>query len=105
VLERRGQTEAAVDLASIAGLSPAGVICEIVNADGTMARVPDLIKFCKAHNLLMITVDALAKYRFEKEYEESLSSILDFMPITLKPLLPELGAFSVTKHVAAEYVR
>jgi 3,4-dihydroxy-2-butanone 4-phosphate synthase/GTP cyclohydrolase II len=105
VLERRGQTEAAVDLASIAGLSPAGVICEIVNDDGTMARVPDLIKFCKAHNLLMITVDALAKYRFEKEYEESLSSILNFMPITLRPLVPELGAFSVTKHVAAEYVR
>ena len=84
VLERRGQTEAAVDLASLAGLSPAGVICEIVNDDGTMARVPDLIKFCKAHNLLMITVDALAKYRFEKEYEESLATVLDFMPLSLR---------------------
>jgi len=61
VLERRGETEAAVDLAKLAGLSPAGVICEIVNDDGTMARVPDPIKFCKKHDLLMITVDALAK--------------------------------------------
>jgi 3,4-dihydroxy-2-butanone 4-phosphate synthase/GTP cyclohydrolase II len=49
VLERRGQTEAAVDLARLAGLSPAGVICEIVNDDGTMARVPDLIRFCRRH--------------------------------------------------------
>ena len=49
VLERRGQTEAAVDLARLAGLSPAGVICEIINDDGTMARVPDLVRFCKMH--------------------------------------------------------
>jgi 3,4-dihydroxy-2-butanone 4-phosphate synthase/GTP cyclohydrolase II len=63
VLERRGHTEAAVDLASLAGLFPAGVICEIVNDDGTMARVPDLIRFCKRHNLLMITVADLARYR------------------------------------------
>ena len=83
VLERRGQTEAAVDLASLAGLAPAGVICEIINDDGTMARVPDLINFCQAHNLLMITVADLAKYRFEKEYDESLSSILDLMPESL----------------------
>src|SRR5205085_629710 len=51
VLERRGQTEAAVDLSRLAGLCPAGVICEIVNDDGTMARVPDLIRFCKRHDL------------------------------------------------------
>lgn len=89
VLERRGQTEAAVDLASLAGLKPAGVICEIVNDDGTMARVPDLVKFCQLHNLRMITVDALAKYRFETEYDESLSCILDFMPVSLSPLVPE----------------
>jgi 3,4-dihydroxy-2-butanone 4-phosphate synthase/GTP cyclohydrolase II len=95
VLERRGQTEAAVDLASLAGLSPAGVICEIVNDDGTMARVPDLIKFCKAHNLLMITVDALAKYRFEKEYEESLATVLDFMPLSLRSHLPERSYVTV----------
>src|SRR5882762_4460702 len=53
VLERRGQTEAAVDLAGLAGLYPAGVICEILNDDGTMARVPDLIRFCKTHDLVM----------------------------------------------------
>jgi 3,4-dihydroxy-2-butanone 4-phosphate synthase/GTP cyclohydrolase II len=65
VLERRGQTEAAVDLARLAGLSPAGVICEIVNDDGTMARVPDLIRFCRRHGLLMVTVADLARYRIE----------------------------------------
>src|SRR6476469_6653717 len=81
VLERRGQTEAAVDLARIAGLTPAGVICEIVNDDGTMARVPDLARFCKKHGLLMITVDALAEYRLEMEYQESLDEILDFLPV------------------------
>src|SRR5579872_2551759 len=56
VLERRGQTEAAVDLAHLVGLFPAGVICEIVNDDGTMARVPDLVRFCAKHGLLMISV-------------------------------------------------
>ena len=53
---RAGQTEAAVDLARIAGLYPAGVICEIMNEDGTMARVPQLTKFAKKHGLLMITI-------------------------------------------------
>ena len=94
VLERRGQTEAAVDLARLAGLSPAGVICEILNEDGTMARVPDLIQFCKKHDLLMITVDALAKYRFEMEYEESLDGILDFLPVSLRQPVTELDHFS-----------
>ena len=73
VLERRGQTEAAVDLARLAGLSPAGVICEIVNDDGTMARVTDLTRFCKRHGLLMVTVADLARYRFESEYETALA--------------------------------
>jgi 3,4-dihydroxy-2-butanone 4-phosphate synthase/GTP cyclohydrolase II len=72
VLERRGQTEAAVDLASLAGLYPAGVICEIVNDDGTMARVPDLIRFCKKHDLVMITVAELARYRFDLDDEGAL---------------------------------
>jgi len=90
VLKRRGQTEAAVDLAKLAGLAPAGVICEIVNDDGTMARVPDLIKFCKKHDLLMITVDALAQYRLEMEYEESLDEILDFLPVPLRDRVAEL---------------
>src|SRR5438552_2664212 len=72
VLERRGQTEAAVDLAGLAGLYPAGVICEIVNDDGTMARVPDLVRFCKAQGLVMVTVAELARYRLDTEYEELL---------------------------------
>jgi 3,4-dihydroxy 2-butanone 4-phosphate synthase/GTP cyclohydrolase II len=72
VLERRGQTEAAVDLARMAGLSPAGVICEIVNDDGTMARVPDLVRYCKTHNLLMISVADLVQYRIEQDYGDSL---------------------------------
>ena len=73
VLERRGQTEAAVDLTRLAGLYPAGVICEIVNDDGTMARVPDLIRFCRKHNLAMVTVADLARYRLETDEEESLA--------------------------------
>jgi len=81
VLERRGQTEAAVDLASLAGLYPAGVICEIVNDDGTMARVPDLIQFCKKHDLVMITVAELARYRFDQDYEGSLAAIEGLFPV------------------------
>ena len=61
VMVRAGQTEAAVDLARIAGLRPAGVICEIMNEDGTMARVPELTKFAKKHGLLMITIADLIK--------------------------------------------
>src|SRR5512147_153167 len=56
VLVRAGQTEASVDLARLAGMVPAGIICEIMNEDGTMARVPDLIEFCRTHNLKMLTV-------------------------------------------------
>ena len=63
VLERAGQTEAAVDLARLAGLSPAGVICEVMNDDGTMARVPDLVRYCERHHLKMITVADLIAYR------------------------------------------
>lgn len=67
VLVRRGHTEAAVDLAKLAGLNPAGVICEIMKDDGTMARTADLIDFAKLHNLKIITVDALVQYRKNKE--------------------------------------
>jgi 3,4-dihydroxy 2-butanone 4-phosphate synthase / GTP cyclohydrolase II len=67
VLVRAGQTEAAVDLARIAGLYPAGVICEIAKADGTMARVPDLTRFARRHKLLMITVADLISYRMRTE--------------------------------------
>jgi 3,4-dihydroxy 2-butanone 4-phosphate synthase/GTP cyclohydrolase II len=67
VLVRPGQTEAAVDIARIAGLYPAGVICEIMNEDGTMARVPELTTFAKRHKLLMITVSDLIQYRMRTE--------------------------------------
>jgi 3,4-dihydroxy 2-butanone 4-phosphate synthase / GTP cyclohydrolase II len=67
VLVRAGQTEASVDLARIAGLTPAGVICEIMNEDGTMARVPQLLEFCRQHNLKMLTVADLIRYRMQHE--------------------------------------
>ena len=67
VLVRAGQTEASVDLARMAGLIPAGVICEIMNDDGTMARVPDLMTFCKEHGLKMLTVAELIRYRLQNE--------------------------------------
>ena len=68
VLERVGQTEAAVDLARLAGLTPAGVICEVMNDDGTMARVPDLVPFCAEHGLKMVTVAQLVAYRQRLEH-------------------------------------
>ncbi|HZY57781.1 MAG TPA: bifunctional 3,4-dihydroxy-2-butanone-4-phosphate synthase/GTP cyclohydrolase II [Rubrobacteraceae bacterium] len=67
VLQRAGQTEAAVDLARLAGLKPAGVICEIMNEDGTMARVPDLEKFAQEHDIKMVTVAQIIEYR--RRYE------------------------------------
>ena len=67
VLRRSGQTEASVDLAHLAGLIPAGVVCEIMNEDGTMARVPDLVPYCERHGLKMITVADLIEYRRRTE--------------------------------------
>jgi 3,4-dihydroxy 2-butanone 4-phosphate synthase/GTP cyclohydrolase II len=67
VLKRAGQTEASVDLATLAGLKPAGVICEIMNDDGTMARVPDLLEVAREHGLAMITVSDLISYRLRHE--------------------------------------
>jgi 3,4-dihydroxy 2-butanone 4-phosphate synthase/GTP cyclohydrolase II len=67
VLERMGQTEAAVDLARLAGLTAAGVVCEIMNEDGTMARVPDLAPYCERHGLRMVTVADLVEYRRRHE--------------------------------------
>jgi 3,4-dihydroxy 2-butanone 4-phosphate synthase/GTP cyclohydrolase II len=67
VLERTGHTEASVDLARLAGVIPAGVICEIMNDDGTMARVPDLVPYCERHGLRMITVAELIAYRRRTE--------------------------------------
>jgi 3,4-dihydroxy 2-butanone 4-phosphate synthase/GTP cyclohydrolase II len=67
VLKRAGHTEAAVDLARMAGMFPSGVLCEIVNDDGTMARVPDLVEFCKEHDLLLISIAELIRYRRQTE--------------------------------------
>ncbi len=67
VLVRAGQTEASVDLARLAGMVPAGVICEIMKDDGTMARVPDLITFCRTHEMKMLTVAELIRYRMQHE--------------------------------------
>jgi 3,4-dihydroxy 2-butanone 4-phosphate synthase/GTP cyclohydrolase II len=78
VLERAGQTEAAVDLARLAGLDPSGVICEILNEDGTMARVDDLVPYCERHGLRMITVADLIAYRrrYDKLVERVVSTRL-----------------------------
>src|SRR6266513_1762029 len=67
VMVRAGQAEAAVDLARMAGLYPAGVICEVMNEDGTMARVPQLMAFAKKHGVLVITIADLVKYRVRTE--------------------------------------
>jgi 3,4-dihydroxy 2-butanone 4-phosphate synthase / GTP cyclohydrolase II len=67
VLVRAGQTEASVDLARIAGLNPSGVICEIMDEDGTMARIPQLIEFCRVHGLKLVTVASLIRYRMQHE--------------------------------------
>ncbi len=67
VLVRAGQTEASVDLARIAGLSPAGVICEIMDEDGTMARMPQLVEFCRVHGMKLVTVASLIRYRMQHE--------------------------------------
>jgi 3,4-dihydroxy 2-butanone 4-phosphate synthase/GTP cyclohydrolase II len=67
VLERAGQTEAAIDLARLAGLTPAGVICEVMAEDGTMARVPDLVRYCERHGIKLITIADLIEYRRRRE--------------------------------------
>jgi 3,4-dihydroxy 2-butanone 4-phosphate synthase/GTP cyclohydrolase II len=82
VLVRAGQTEGAVDLMTLAGLKPAGVICEIMNADGTMARVPDLLPFCKRHDLKIVSISKLIEYRLQRESQihrvESVSLPTDY---------------------------
>lgn len=78
VLTRTGQTEASVDLARLAGLHPSGVICEIMKDDGTMARVPDLVPFCRQHGLLLVTVADLVAYRLR---QEPLVTALDVRPM------------------------
>ncbi len=88
VLRRAGHTEAAVDLARMAGLVPAGVICEIIKEDGQMARVPDLIEFAKIHGLKMITIKELIRHRIREErFIEKIESV---------PLPTEFGDFDIT---------
>jgi 3,4-dihydroxy 2-butanone 4-phosphate synthase/GTP cyclohydrolase II len=87
VMVRAGQTEAAVDLARIAGLYPAGVICEIMNEDGTMSRVPELTKFARKHGLLMVTIADLIQYRMRTERLVKRAAMAD--------LPTEQGAFRV----------
>ncbi|MHC4125320.1 MAG: 3,4-dihydroxy-2-butanone-4-phosphate synthase, partial [Planctomycetota bacterium] len=69
VLVRAGQTEGAVDLTRLAGLKPAGVICEIMNEDGSMARVPQLLRFCKKHDLKITSIAKLIEYRLQREHQ------------------------------------
>src|SRR5207253_4794762 len=104
VLVRAGQTEAAVDLARLAGLSPAGVVCEIMNEDGTMARVPDLVPYCERHGLLMITVADLIEYRrrTEKLVERVVATALptafgDFQAVGYRSLVDDKHHVAMVK--------
>ena len=104
VLERTGQTEAAVDLARLAGLIPAGVICEVMNEDGTMARVPDLVDYCAKHDLKMITVADLIAYRrrTEKLVERIVSTKLptafgEFTAVGYRSLIDEKHHVAMVK--------
>jgi len=87
VLVRAGQTEGAVDLMRLAGLKPAGVICEIMNEDGSMARVPELLEFCEKHNLKIASTAKLIEYRLQRESQikrlESISLPTDYGEFTL----------------------
>jgi 3,4-dihydroxy 2-butanone 4-phosphate synthase/GTP cyclohydrolase II len=104
VLERIGQTEAAVDLARLAGLSPAGVICEIMNDDGTMARVGDLVPYCERHGLKLITVSDLVAYRrrhdklVERVVETSLPTAFgDFSVVGYRSLVDDKHHVAMVK--------
>ena len=104
VLVRMGQTEASVDMARIAGLQPYGVICEIMNDDGTMARVSQLTQFIKVHGLKMITTKDLAEYRLKQEalVEEVTSTILpthsgEFRAVVFKNILNDLTHIALVK--------
>jgi 3,4-dihydroxy 2-butanone 4-phosphate synthase / GTP cyclohydrolase II len=104
VLERTGQTEAAVDLARLAGLNPSGVICEVMNEDGTMARVPDLERYCARHGLKMVTVADLIAYRrkHDKLVERVVSTTMptafgDFTAIGYRSLVDEKHHVAMVK--------
>lgn len=87
VLERAGHTEAAVDLAALAGLKPAAVICEILNDDGSMARVPELLAFKQRHNVPLVSITALIEYRHRREQLVEL--------VNQRPFLSEYGEFQL----------
>jgi 3,4-dihydroxy 2-butanone 4-phosphate synthase/GTP cyclohydrolase II len=95
VLRRPGHTEAAVDLARLAGLTPAGVICEVVNEDGTMARLPDLIAFAKAHDLALISIADLVAYRRRVE-----SQVVRLAQTRLPTVEGEFQAYAYADHNA-----
>jgi 3,4-dihydroxy 2-butanone 4-phosphate synthase/GTP cyclohydrolase II len=104
VLERTGHTEAAVDLARLAGLNPAGVICEILNDDGTMARVPDLTGYCERHDLKLITIADLIAYRrrhdklVERVVETGLpTSFGEFRAVGFRSLVDEKHHMAMVK--------
>jgi 3,4-dihydroxy 2-butanone 4-phosphate synthase/GTP cyclohydrolase II len=102
VLARRGQTEAGVDLARLAGLRPAAVICEVMSEDGTMARLPELQQFAARHDLKIISVEALAQYRLQREGEETAVSPQQPLPPMVRvdtAVLPTVyGRFQVTAY-------
>jgi 3,4-dihydroxy 2-butanone 4-phosphate synthase/GTP cyclohydrolase II len=109
VLERTGHTEASVDLARLAGLIPAGVICEVMNDDGTMARVPDLIPYCQTHGLKMVTVADLIAYRrrTEKLVERVVSTGLpttfgDFTAVGYRSLVDDKHHVAMVKGEVGE---
>ena len=87
VLERAGHTEAAVDLAALAGLGPTGVICEILSDDGTMARLPELVAFSRAHKIPLISIAALIEYRHRRE------QLVE--KVTERPFASEYGQFTL----------
>src|SRR3954451_5771136 len=104
VLERAGQTEAGVDLARLAGLTPASVVCEIMNDDGTMARVPDLEKFCAKHDMKMVTTADLIEYRrrqdklVQREVEVKLPTAYgDFRAVAYRSLVDNKHHIALVK--------
>ncbi|MFK7804255.1 MAG: 3,4-dihydroxy-2-butanone-4-phosphate synthase [Anaerolineae bacterium] len=96
VLERRGQTEASVDLARLAGLQPAAVICEIMSADGTMARLPEILEYGQEHDLVTISVEALVQYRLQiADTEISQRTSPGVVREAVAPLPTDYGTFTV----------
>jgi len=101
VLTRAGQTEGSVDLMRLAGMKPAGVICEIMNEDGSMSRVPELIKFCQTHNLKMTTIAKLIEYRLQREKQiKRIQSVLLPTDYGEFQLIGYQSASSIEPHLA-----